>query len=487
MKPLLIVSFTSYPARIHAVPQVLESLYAQSMKPDRILLWLAEEQFPGHESDLPKTLIDDTAAGKFELRWCDNLGSHKKYFYAMQEFPDDIIVTVDDDVCYDEDMILRLFESYQRFPKAVSANRVSLILFDADGNLLPCSRWILPFQKLCDKPSMQLMAIGSRGILYPPHSCDVRAFDKLAIKKYCNVDGFVFNNDSWLKVHEILAGVPVVYVDCDIEKSRVIPMTQEIGLRHNFHGKISLVGRETEMWCLLCDFYGGEDGLSQHLHKIGKNALFQEEDAVLCNAICRVQKLAIVSGLSEHDIASKNVRILPIHYSLLEINRQQSIGVSSEELENAIQTMREVLMELPDIKGLCDKFIAAHALTEYGAILRDQLWGYDFRTPPCYLQMLSNWRKFFAAHPHCDKRYYDGYERFLKDMNGAIAEMEQNGASAEELAKCQSVLEADWALWHRPESKYIRLKKWFYNSRYGHVLSKVKRKIIQMWNQDAQI
>lgn len=486
MKPLLIVSFTSYPARIYAVPQVLESLYAQSMKPDKILLWLAEEQFPGREADLPNNLVKDAVEDKFELRWCDDIGSHKKYFYAMQEFPDDIIVTVDDDMYYDTDMIRRLYESYQRYSNAVSANCVSLMLFDADGNLLPCSRWIIPFQKICGKPSMQLMAIGSRGILYPPHSCDSRAFDKLAIKKYCNINDVLFNDDSWLKVHEILAGVPVVYVDCGNEKSIEIPMTQKAGLRHGFHREMLLVGRETEMWRLLCDFYGGEDGLSQQLFRIGKDTLFQEEDAVLCNAICRVQKLAIVSGLSEHNIVSMDVRIWPIHYSLLEINRQQSNGISSEKLENAIKAMRKALKDLPDIKGLCDRFIAARALTEYGAILRDKLWGYKFRTPPCYLQMLSNWREFLVAHPRCDKRYLDGYEHFLKDMNVAIAEMEQNGASAEELAKCQSVLEIDWALWHRPESKYIRLKKWFYNSRCGHVLSKMKPKVIRVRNQDEQ-
>ena len=105
MNSSLIVSFTSYPARIHVVPQVLESLYAQSMKADRILLWLAEEQFPNKEADLPKSLIDDAAAGKFELRWCDDLGSHKKYFYTMQEFPDDIVVTVDDYQHYHSDTI----------------------------------------------------------------------------------------------------------------------------------------------------------------------------------------------------------------------------------------------------------------------------------------------------------------------------------------------------------------------------------------------
>ena len=79
------------------------------MKPDKILLWLAEEQFPGREADLPNNLVKDAVEDKFELRWCDDIGSHKKYFYAMQEFPDDIIVTVDDDMYYDTDMIRRLY------------------------------------------------------------------------------------------------------------------------------------------------------------------------------------------------------------------------------------------------------------------------------------------------------------------------------------------------------------------------------------------
>ena len=71
----IIVSFTSYPARITFVPRVLESLYAQSKKPDMILLWLAEEQFPNREEDLPDELIDAIcrAAKKFCVEFMDEI------------------------------------------------------------------------------------------------------------------------------------------------------------------------------------------------------------------------------------------------------------------------------------------------------------------------------------------------------------------------------------------------------------------------------
>ncbi|MDR0662410.1 MAG: hypothetical protein LBF76_03435, partial [Holosporales bacterium] len=40
--PRLIVSFTSFPDRIHEVFAVAYSLLTQSLKPDAVLLWLAE-------------------------------------------------------------------------------------------------------------------------------------------------------------------------------------------------------------------------------------------------------------------------------------------------------------------------------------------------------------------------------------------------------------------------------------------------------------
>ena len=49
-----IVSITSFPARINEIWITIETLLRQSFKPDKIILWLGEEQFP--DKQLPESL-----------------------------------------------------------------------------------------------------------------------------------------------------------------------------------------------------------------------------------------------------------------------------------------------------------------------------------------------------------------------------------------------------------------------------------------------
>ena len=74
---------TSYPARISYVHLAIKSLMLQSYKPDRIILWLAEEQFPTKE--LPKELTDLCQYG-LEIRFVEDLYGHKKYFYIFLRY-----------------------------------------------------------------------------------------------------------------------------------------------------------------------------------------------------------------------------------------------------------------------------------------------------------------------------------------------------------------------------------------------------------------
>ena len=90
----IIVSLTSYPARIAGIAQMLESIYSQTRKADKIVLWLAEEQFPNKDDDLPDDLRKLQFEDKLEVRWCDDLKPHKKYFYALQEFTDDVVYNI---------------------------------------------------------------------------------------------------------------------------------------------------------------------------------------------------------------------------------------------------------------------------------------------------------------------------------------------------------------------------------------------------------
>ena len=207
----LIVSFTSYPGRIRAVRQVFDSLYAQTLQADEIILWLAEEEFPNKEADLPKVLQEDLSSNKFTLRWCDNLGSHKKYFYAMQEYPEDIIVTVDDDLYYHPDSLERLMRAHERYPNAVAALTTSLVTLDENLYPFPIGHWYFDFQQISE-PSMLLMAGSGGGTLFPPHSIDSRIFDKQLIYDTCADDGKIFADDLLLKAGVMLQNIPVLSV-----------------------------------------------------------------------------------------------------------------------------------------------------------------------------------------------------------------------------------------------------------------------------------
>ena len=55
--PEVIVSLTSFPARINSVEKTIRTLLTQTLKPDRVILWLAEEQFHNKENDLPRQLL----------------------------------------------------------------------------------------------------------------------------------------------------------------------------------------------------------------------------------------------------------------------------------------------------------------------------------------------------------------------------------------------------------------------------------------------
>lgn len=219
----VIVSLTSFPARIHTVSLTIRSLLEQSYKDMQVILWLAKEQFPHLEQDLPKELIQLLECKEFSIRWCDDLRPHKKYFYAMQEFPDNPIITVDDDAIYSSNTVQQLVESYCQFPFAVSALRVHRIRLTEEGEIAPYRYWEREIKNV-GVPSLALCATGISGILYPPHILPKETFNKERIKELClNAD------DLWLKTMELINNVPVVLA-ASVAKPEEIPTSQDVAL-----------------------------------------------------------------------------------------------------------------------------------------------------------------------------------------------------------------------------------------------------------------
>lgn len=224
-KKRLIVSLTSYPRRISSLHKVLETIYVQTRKPDDVILWLSQEQFPHKEEDLSAELQNYINENILTVRWCDDLKPHKKYFYALQEYPDDLIVTIDDDLLYAPTLLERLVECYLMYPTAVIASRTHLITVSLEEKrILPYRYWVQETDACIYQPSLQLLATGGAGTLYPPNLLPKELFNKEVILNTC-----LWADDLWMKAIELLYEIPVVLA-CPFAALKYIPASQEEAL-----------------------------------------------------------------------------------------------------------------------------------------------------------------------------------------------------------------------------------------------------------------
>lgn len=189
-KQRIIVSMTSFSKRIGKVWIVIESLLRQSHKPDAIILWLSEDEFPDMAS-LPSRLLKLQKRGlKIELR-PGNLMSHKKYHYFLKEYPHDHLITVDDDIIYPSDFISSLLKYHQKYPDCIIARFAYLISYDKSGKLLPYNDWPLLMKE--SEPSPFVFFGSGGGTLMPAYSLGIEAQNiNLALEK-CK-----YADDVWL-------------------------------------------------------------------------------------------------------------------------------------------------------------------------------------------------------------------------------------------------------------------------------------------------
>lgn len=242
-KHKITVSLTSFPNRIDKVYLCIESLLRQKCRPDGIILWLAKSQFQNVK--IPKKLLDLCEFG-FEIRYCDeDLGPHKKLYYSLKEYQDDVVITVDDDVIYSEKLIEKLYGAYLLNHSCVCCTMAHEITLDKNDKPLKYDNWNGNAIGI-KGPSHKLVAIGVGGILYPPSCFDDEYFDLNLIRNMC-----LSTDDLWLKFTEIRLEIKVFKVD----KYSKIPITirdsQKIALTKVNNGK----GKNDIAILKLCDYY----------------------------------------------------------------------------------------------------------------------------------------------------------------------------------------------------------------------------------------
>jgi hypothetical protein len=221
----LIVSLTSFPQRISEVKYTIYSLLIQSVLPEKIILWLAESQFPNREQDLPKELLTFRTFG-FVINWCEDLKSYKKLIPALELYHDYYIVTADDDIYYRRRWLEKLWLEHLKFPNDIICHTAYRMRFK-DKNVLPYVLWEKDI-KGCDA-SFQTLGIGSGGILYHKKYLykDIGKND-LFLKLTPNAD------DIWFYFMAILNGTKIRVVKNPSNKVKYVNPYLEYGLSNGY-------------------------------------------------------------------------------------------------------------------------------------------------------------------------------------------------------------------------------------------------------------
>lgn len=175
-QPKIIVSLTSFPAAIPYAVQAIRSVLEGTLLPDKLVLYLDTDKFPGEV--LPPELETLKAESSiFEVRFDPaEIRSYKKLIPTLRDFPDDIIVTIDDDIRYHANLLRDLVAMHKRVPDAIVAHRVRKVKPDAPYSKWRKYKWYdFIFKRL--HFNHYVMQTGVGGVLYPPHSLDEKMLD----------------------------------------------------------------------------------------------------------------------------------------------------------------------------------------------------------------------------------------------------------------------------------------------------------------------
>lgn len=157
----LIISLTSYPKRFLTLPLTLKCLLSQTIKADRVILWIAHQD----KDALTPDILDLETSG-LEVQFCDDLKSYKKIIPTLKLEPDAFIVTADDDTYYPSSWLEELVIAYDANVKEVLCHRAYRVRLNDEGAPRRYIEW--RFKDIGPESSPLNFPTGNGGIMYPP-------------------------------------------------------------------------------------------------------------------------------------------------------------------------------------------------------------------------------------------------------------------------------------------------------------------------------
>lgn len=121
MSEKIIVSLTSYGERLNNLPVVLNTIFAQTLLPDIVVLNLAYEEV------LPEKIEAYLNSHDVEINRVTDTKVYKKLIPTLKKYPNDCVICIDDDWLYPNKMIEDFMEVHKKFPdNPISGNRYVL-------------------------------------------------------------------------------------------------------------------------------------------------------------------------------------------------------------------------------------------------------------------------------------------------------------------------------------------------------------------------
>lgn len=207
-----IVSLTTFPKRIESLRYTLHSIFIQDIRPKKVILSLSSEEFIQDygSKELPSYIKEFEAFG-LEVLWNEeNLRQYNKIIPILKSYPNDVIVSLDDDIYYPQGLLRGLYEAHLRNKNVIWAQRARIIAFD-DNNIKSFFEWKLVKRANSlwqNRASFGLFLEGVGGVLYPPNSLHKDTTRKDLFMKLCPKA-----DDIWLWAMAILNNTKIAVVE----------------------------------------------------------------------------------------------------------------------------------------------------------------------------------------------------------------------------------------------------------------------------------
>lgn len=225
-KKQIIVSLTSFPAAIQYAVQAIQSILNGSVIPDKIVLYLTSSQFPNEKLPAELTKLLDTY-NIFEVKYCDeNIRSYTKLIPALKDFPNDIIVTVDDDILYGKHMLRRLLQLHKQYPKAIIGHRIRHLKLNAPYKMCKRYNFIRFFTKNLS-PRYSNLQTGVGGVLYPTNSLKAEMLDSGLFMEIAPT-----TDDVWLWAAAVANGTKIAPVPFGYWNPKELDKPVDISLKN---------------------------------------------------------------------------------------------------------------------------------------------------------------------------------------------------------------------------------------------------------------